>query len=66
MNRKRRHLFAWLTEKAIALSPNRMDARERSQRLSRETYISTVTRWPLRMTEYLRDRLRATWLTLRR
>lgn len=66
MNRRRRHFFSWLTDRVIALSPNRMDGAERARRLGRFDYVSNVARWPLRMTEHLRDRLRTKWLTLRR
>ncbi len=66
MNRTRQRWISRLIEAVIALAPNRMDAEERRKRLSRFSFETNVTRWPLRMTERLRDRLRSAWLTLKR
>ena len=66
VDRVRQSLFSWLTDWAIRLAPNRADPADKERRARRFTFRQTIAGWPLRMTTFLRDRLRPKWLSVKR
>lgn len=55
-----------LADAVIQLSPSRPERSEQERRTRRISFDDNVRGWPLRMTEFLRERLRPTWLRLKR
>jgi len=66
LKRVRRSLLAMLADLAIGLCPRQPDGEDMGRRRERLSFGTNVSRLPLRMTEFLRDRLRGRWLRLRR
>ena len=62
MDRRRQGLLSWLTHAAIRWAPNRPDGQDVERRRRRYTFRASVSGWPLRMTTFVRDRLRHRWL----
>jgi hypothetical protein len=66
MNRGRRRWYSFLVDLAIKLARRRPDREETADRIRRSSFATDVSRWPLRMTAFVRDRLRRQWLRIRR
>jgi hypothetical protein len=64
MNRRRRKLFSLLTDWTVGLSRRGRETLSRSE-LHSFDFDSNVNRWPLRMSDSLRTRLRRRWLRIR-
>lgn len=58
MNPARRKWFSFLADWTIRLSRSEPD----EESIERQDYIGHTSRWRLRMTTFLRDRLRVRWL----
>ena len=58
MKPARRKWFSFLTDWTIRLSRTKPD----KESIQQQDYISSTSRWRLRMTTFLRDRLRMKWL----
>jgi len=58
MNRSRRRWFSFLTDWTIRLSRARPD----EESIQQQDYVTNTARWRLRMTDFLRNRLRIKWL----
>ena len=66
MRSRRQKWYALLTDWAVLLSSNRMDQQEAAERMRRLSFDDNVTRMGIRMTEFVRDRLRRRWLRMRK
>jgi len=65
MKRSRTGWFSFLADLAIRIHPNRPTRDDAEQRAKRFDHGSNASRLGLRMTEWLRTRLRPNWLRLR-
>jgi hypothetical protein len=66
MRSRRQKLYVWLADWAVLLSANRMNHKEVAERMRRLSFDNNVTRMGVRMTDFLRDRLRRRWLRIRK
>ncbi len=64
MRNLRRSIFGMLVDLAVRCR-SRPDPADLAARMSSLDFDTRVDRWPLRMTGFLRDRLRRRWLRLR-
>lgn len=65
MSRLRRSLLSWLIDVRVRAASNRMDRAELEARARHLSFESDTGRLGVRVTEFLRDRLRRAWLRLR-
>jgi len=66
MNRARRKWYVMLVDLAIRLTGGKPDRQEQARQVRRASFSTDVSRFPLRMTGFLRERLRRRWLRIRR
>ena len=66
MNQMRRRLFSFLVDSAIRSDRGRMDRAELDERMRKHSFETDTSKLGVRWTEFLRARLRRTWLRLRR
>ncbi|MHC4441298.1 MAG: hypothetical protein ACYTBZ_18345 [Planctomycetota bacterium] len=66
MNRVLRRCYSMLIDLIIYLRRDRPDRDDMDKRMRRASYETDVSRWPLRMTGLLRDRLRRRWLRIKK
>ena len=66
MNPKRRRLFSFLVDSAIRSDRGRVDRAELNERVRKNSFETDTSKLGVRWTEFLRARLRRTWLRLRR
>ena len=66
MKTTRRAWFSILADTAIRMGQSAPIGEELRRAVSRDALNADTRRWPLRMTEFLRNRLRSRWLRLRR
>ena len=65
MNQMRRRLFSFLVGSAVRSKRGTMDRAELRARAEKLSFETDTRKLGLRWTEFLRDRLRRTWLRLR-
>jgi len=65
MNQKRQRLFSFLVDSAIRSDQGRMDRVELDERVRKLSFETDTSKLGVRMTGFLRDRLRRMWLRLR-
>jgi hypothetical protein len=65
MNQRRRRLFSFLVDSAIRSDRGRMSRAERDERVRKLSFETDTSKLGVRMTGFLRDRLRRIWLRLR-
>ena len=66
MKQMRRRLFSFLVDSAIRSDRGRMDRAELDERVQKHSFETDTGKLGIRWTEFLRARLRRTWLRLRR
>jgi len=66
MIRARRKWYSRLVDLAVLVHGYRPGEDEAARRRRQMSFETDVSRLPLRMTEFLRDRLRAGWLRIRK
>ena len=65
MNPMRRRLFSFLVDSAIRSDRRRMGRAELDERVRKLSFETDTSKLGVRMTTFLRDRLRRMWLRLR-
>lgn len=65
MRRSSTQWLSFLADLAIRLHPNRPDCIDADERVRRLDHKNSASRLGIRMTEWLRNRLRPNWLRLR-
>ncbi len=66
MNAAGRKWYSFVADLAIRLHVWRPGSEEISERSRRLSFETNVSRFPLRLTEFLRDRLRLRWLRVKK
>lgn len=61
-----RRWYSMLVDLAIRMHVYRPDPDEVREQVRRQSFETNVFRWPLRITEFLRDRLRKRWMRIRK
>ena len=66
MKQRRRRLFSFLVDAAVRSGRQGMDRAELDERVRKHSFETDTSKLGVRWTEFLRARLRRTWLRLRR